>query len=107
MKLILAIVSKDDSPKVMKNLLNKHFFVTKLSSTGGFLRGGNVTLMMGVQDDKVEEVMHIIEEHSKNRTEFVPNQIMSEYGSMYAMPVEVTIGGATMFIIDVEQFKKV
>ena len=70
MKLIITIVSKDDSQKVTKSLLGNDFFVTKLSSTGGFLRGGNVTLMTGVNDVDVEKVINIISNCCKSRKEF-------------------------------------
>ena len=79
MKLILTIVSKDDSAKVTKTLLNNDFFVTKLSSTGGFLRGGNVTLMTGVSDNDVEKVINIIISCCKSRKEFVSNPFVGEY----------------------------
>lgn len=107
MKLILAIVSKEDSSKVMKALINNKFFVTKLSSTGGFLRGGNVTLMTGVNDCDVEPAMKIIGDCCKSRKEYVSNQFVGEYNTMISAPVEVTVGGATIFVLDVDQFKKI
>ena len=107
MKLILTIVAKDDAGKVTKTLLNNDFFVTKLSSTGGFLRGGNVTLMTGVSDSDVEKVINIISSCCKSRKEFVSNPFVGEYGTTISAPIEVTVGGATIFVMDVEQFKKV
>ena len=98
MKLILAILSNDDSP-VASNALNKNgFSVTKLATTGGFLRAGNTTLIIGCEDEKVEAAIDIIKEYSSKRTEIVP------YASF---PVEVTVGGATIFVLDVAQFLKV
>jgi len=107
MKLILTIVSKEDEGRVTKALVSKNFFVTKLSSTGGFLRGGNVTLMTGVADSDVEKAMNIISNSCKSRKEFVSNPFVGEYGTTFSAPIEVTVGGATMFVVDVEQFKKV
>ena len=107
MKLIFTIVSKEDEGKVTKALVSNNFFVTKLSSTGGFLRGGNVTLMTGVSDIDVEKAMNIIGNSCKSRKEFVSNPYVGEYGTTFSAPIEVTIGGATIFVIDVEQFKKV
>ena len=57
MKLILAIVSSDDSATVQAALTKKHFPITKLATTGGFLKAGNTTFIVGVEDDKVEEVI--------------------------------------------------
>lgn len=72
MKLILAILSNDDSP-VASNALNKNgFSVTKLATTGGFLRAGNTTLIIGCEDEKVEAAIDIIKEYSSKRTEIVP-----------------------------------
>lgn len=107
MKLVITIVSKDDSQKVTKALLDSDFFVTKLSSTGGFLRGGNVTLMTGVSDNDVEKAMNIISNSCKSRKEFVSNPFVGEYGTTISAPIEVSVGGATIFVVDVEQFKKV
>ncbi|HHU55966.1 MAG TPA: transcriptional regulator [Acholeplasmataceae bacterium] len=107
MKLIIAIVSKDDAPTVMKELIRHKFFVTKLASTGGFLRSGNTTLMIGTRDSDVDQAIEIISEFSKNRKEVVPNTYASEFGMMDTIPIEVNVGGATMFVVDVEKFKKV
>ena len=107
MKLIMAIVSRDDS-SVVSSALNKNgFHVTKLSSTGGFLRAGNVTLMIGCEAEKVEKAIQVIEEYSQERTEMVPANVGYDMGSYMSFPVDVKVGGATIFVLDVEQFKKV
>ena len=104
MKLILAILSNDDSP-VASNALNKNgFSVTKLATTGGFLRAGNTTLIIGCEDEKVEAAIDIIKEYSSKRTEIVPSTASYDIGRF---PVEVTVGGATIFVLDVAQFLKV
>lgn len=107
MKLIITIVSKDDASLVMSELIRKKFFVTKLSSSGGFLRSGNVTLMIGTSDDRVDSAIDIITEFSKSRKELVPNSIVNEFGPLTSIPIEVNVGGATMFIVDVEKFIKI
>jgi len=107
MKLIITIVSKDDSTALMAALIKKKFFVTKLASTGGFLRSGNVTLMIGTSDELVDTAVDTITEYSKSRKELVPNTIANEFGPLTSIPFEVSVGGATMFIIDVEKFIKV
>ncbi len=107
MKLIITIVAKEDAPRVIRELLAQKFFVTKLASTGGFLRNGNTTLMIGIEDSEVDRAIAIITEFSKSRREFVPNSIISEFGMISATPIEVNVGGATMFIVNVEKFLKV
>lgn len=107
MKLILAILSNDDSP-VASNALNKNgFSVTKLATTGGFLRAGNTTLIIGCEDEKVEAAIDIIKEYSSKRTEIVPSTASYDIGRYASFPVEVTVGGATIFVLDVAQFLKV
>ncbi len=107
MKLILAIVNKDDSSEVSRALTKNKFSVTKLATQGGFLMAGNMTLLIGVEDDKVNDVVKIIESHSQQRTEFVPSAAAYGMNIASAMPLEVTVGGATIFVLNVEDFIKV
>ncbi len=107
MKLILAIVSNDDASVLMKELVKEKFSVTKLASSGGLLRKGNTTLMIGSKDDDVDKVVDIITKFSKTRNELVPSSVISDIGIIPSTPLEVTVGGATIFIVDVEKFKKI
>ena len=88
MKLIFAIVNNDDSHSVSSALTQGGFQATKLASTGGFLMAGNTTFMICSEDGKVDDVI----------------QIMSNYTSF---PVEVSVGGATIFVTNIERFEKV
>ncbi len=106
MKLILAIVSNEDSSALMTELNKANFQVTKLATTGGFLRVGNTTLIVGTEDDRVEEVLEIIKTESRQRTEVIPSTATYDVGRYASFPVEVQVGGATVFVIDVEQFVK-
>lgn len=105
MKLVMAIVNKDDSGVVSSALTKKGFSVTKLATTGGFLMSGNTTFLLGVDESRVDEVISIIEKHSKKRSQMVPS---TTYGtSAYSsFPMEVTVGGATVFVMDVERYEK-
>lgn len=107
MKLLLAIVSNDDSSVLMKELVKENFSVTKLASSGGLLRRGNTTLMIGSNDEDVEKIIKIITKFSKTRKELVPSSIISDIGFIPSSPLEVTVGGATIFVVDVEKFKKI
>ncbi len=106
MKLILAIVSNDDSSSVSSALTKENFQVTRLATTGGFLRAGNTTLIVGTEDDKVEKCIEVIRSESRMRTEIVPSTASYDIGRYASFPVEVQVGGATIFVIDVEQFRK-
>ena len=107
MKLVLAIISNDDANKVSKGLVKENYFVTKLATTGGFLLTGNTTFLIGTNDEKVPRILEIIEEHSKTRAKLVPNSIISEFSMFSSLPVEVKVGGATVFVLNVEQFIKI
>ena len=106
MKLILAIVSNDDSQKVQMALTNERFSVTKLATTGGFLMSGNTTFICGTEDEKVPQVIEILRTHSQKRTQMVPSSASYGVGMFTSFPVEVQVGGATVFVLDVEQFIK-
>ncbi|NLC41534.1 MAG: transcriptional regulator [Erysipelothrix sp.] len=106
MKLILTIVSNDDSSSVSSALTKEDYQVTRLATTGGFLRAGNTTLIVGTEDDKVERAIELIGSESKKRTEIVPSTASYDIGRYASFPVEVQVGGATIFVLDVEQFLK-
>ena len=106
MKLIFAIVSNDDSSKVSKELTKNRFSVTKLATTGGFLMAGNTTFIIGTEDERVDEAIEIIGKHSKKRTQMVPSSASYGVGMYTSFPVEVPVGGATIFVMNVERFEK-
>lgn len=106
MKLVLAIVSNDDANDVIKALNKEHFQTTKLATTGGFLSKGNTTLITGCEDKDVQKVIDAIGSQSKKRTEIVPSSIPYEPNEMVVEPIEVTIGGATIFVLNVDSFYK-
>ena len=104
MKLILAIINSDDAYAVNSHLVKAGFPVTKISSTGGFLTKGNTTFLTGVKDEDVETCIEIIGKHSKKRTQPMPVDLA--YGQNVApVTTEVTVGGATVFVLNVEQFR--
>ena len=108
MKLVFAIVSNDDATSVMKELNKEGFQVTKMASTGGFLRVGNVTLLVGTEEDKVQKAIDIISKFSAKRKQVVFSgepYIGATTGYM-SFPSEIEVGGATIFVIDVERFEK-
>lgn len=107
MKLIYAIVSDDDSTVVSKQLTKNGFFATKLASTGGFLMSGNTTFMICTDDEKVDGAIEVIKANSRKRTQMVPSSSTYGVGSYTPFPVEVTVGGATIFVTNVERFEKI
>lgn len=99
-------MSNDDSPAVSSALTKENYQVTRLATTGGFLRAGNTTLIVGTDDDKVERAIEVIGEYSRRRTEVVPSTASYDIGRYACFPVEVQVGGATIFVLDVEKFVK-
>ena len=104
MKLVTAIVNKEDSKAVCNELLKAKFYVTRLATTGGFLMAGNMTLMIGTEDERVDECIACISKCCKQRTEIVPGTASLGVGLESTMPIQVTVGGATVFVTNVERF---
>ncbi|HSK69340.1 MAG TPA: cyclic-di-AMP receptor [Candidatus Limnocylindria bacterium] len=108
MKLIIAIVQDEDASHLVSALMDDGFGVTKLATTGGFLRAGNTTLLVGVEEDRFDACMGIIERVCKSRKQIATSPVtMGGATGMYApYPIEVTVGGATVFVLAVDQFLK-
>ena len=106
MKLITAIVNKEDSRNVCNELLISKFYVTRLATTGGFLMAGNMTLLICTEDERVNDCINVISKCCKQRTEIVPGTATMGLGIESAMPMEVTVGGATVMVTNVERFEK-
>lgn len=104
MKLIFAVINDDDVRGVSEALIEKEIPATRLSSTGSFLKSGNTTLLICIDDEKVEDAISIIHSHCKKRKQLLPTSHMS--GAFSTYPVEITVGGATVFVTDVERFEK-
>ena len=108
MKLIIAIVQDEDSSRLIGQLMNDGFGVTKLATTGGFLRAGNTTLLVGVEDDRFQEAMDLIEKVCKIRKQIAPSpaSMVGMPRSYTPYPIGVVVGGATIFVLTVDQFVK-
>lgn len=108
MKLVIAIVQDQDAPVLIQELTGKEYRVTKLSSTGGFLKAGNTTLLIGADDNLVDDIMNIIEKNCKTREITTSLLTVSMPGDTYIpYPLEVKVGGATVFILDVEDYIRI
>ena len=107
MKLILAIVQDQDTERTTKALNAADYRVTRVASTGGFFSVGNTTLMIGIQDDQVESIIRILKETCERRTRLIPaGPNIIESAAMMGAFVEVEVGGATVFVLDVEHFEQ-
>ena len=107
MKLILAIVNNDDSPVVGAALTKEGFSVTKLSTSGGFLMVGNTTFLVGTDDSRVDEAKEIIKKFSHTRVHKAASTESFGRGfSDGALGVDLTVSGATVFVLNVEESEK-
>lgn len=108
MKLIVAIVQDQDVNALMDALTEKKYRVTKLSSTGGFLKSGNTTLLIGVEGDKVNEIKELVDHNCKTREITTSLLTVTMPGDTFVpYPLEVKVGGATLFVLNVEEFLRV
>ena len=108
MKLIICIVQDQDSSNLIEDLTRHDFSITKLASTGGFLKSGNTTLLMGVEDPQVDDALDVIKKNSETREITTSLLTVSMPGDTYIpYPLEVKVGGAIVFILDVEEYIKI
>ena len=107
-KLVVAIVHNEDAGNLVIALLDKEFRATRLQSSGGFLKQSNATIILGVEDADVDEVMGIVRTNCTSRTQVVnPMPPIMEPGEFFMpYPLEVEVGGATVFVLPVERFER-
>lgn len=103
MKLILAVMSEEDAVTTSTELSKRGYISTTMSGEGGFLRSPKKILMIGVENMRLSEVLQYIEKYSHAREEDVGTELD---GGFYTLPERVRVGGAAVFILDVDQFYK-
>ena len=108
MRLVVAIVNNEDAGALVEALLEREYRATRLHSSGGFLKQSNATIILGVEETSVDEVMSIISANCKARTQVVnPMPPIMEPGEFFMpYPLEVEVGGATVFVMPVERFER-
>ncbi len=109
MKLVIAVVHSEDAGALVDALTDKDYRVTRLQSTGGFLKQSNASILVGVEETQVEDVLGVIRETCHARQQFInPMPPIMEPGEFYMpYPVEVSFGGATVFVIDVGRYERI
>ena len=108
MKLVVAIVHNEDAGALVDALLEREYRATRLHSSGGFLKQSNATVLVGVEDERVEDVLGIVRDNCHARTQLVnPMPPIMEPGEFFMpYPLEVEVGGATVFVVPVERFER-
>lgn len=109
MKMVIAIVQDKDVGRLLQCVTREGLRATRLASSGGFLRSGNTTLLFGVEEERLEGLLSTIRETCHQREEMLTQAqpIMGPVDAHIPFPIEVLVGGATVFVLDVEQFIKV
>lgn len=109
-KLILAVIQGDDYADTVDDLNRNGFFATLLSSTGGFLKKRSVTLMIGVEEARVQAVVDILKQCAGRRQQMTySNMAMTAGGptpSIPMMPIQMSVGGVVVFIMDLNDIQK-
>ena len=108
MKLVVTVIHDRDKHKIAEALVRSNFKFTKLASTGGFLREGNVTFLIGIEESRLDELIGVIKDSCKSRDQyanFIPPDA-GPVGVFMPSPVKIVVGGAILFVLDVEQFER-
>jgi uncharacterized protein YaaQ len=107
-KLLIIIAAADDVDRLLERMIASGYPATKISSTGGFLRRGNATILSGVGATAVDEVLAMVREECEAREEYVPVQTLPFPGSVPpSQPLQVRAGGAIVFVLDVQQYERI
>ena len=108
LKLVIIIASDADADRLMKRLIEQGLPATKIGSTGGFLHRGSATILSGVEANEVDQVLAMVRTECHARTEYMPVQTLPFFGegAPLSEPVEVRVGGAIVFVVNVERFEK-
>ena len=106
MKLLIAIINNDDSHRILNAIGRAGLYATKLSTSGGFMRSGNLTLILGVEEDRVDEALEILRINCSKREETTVSMPALADEILGSVPIKITVGGAVVFVLDVEQFHK-
>ncbi len=108
MKLIVGTIQDQDAERVIENLTKQGYRVTRVATTGGFLQQGNTTLLVGVDDHQINAVVNILKKFSQRRTQYMPMATGAAPNGMALYNyVEVEVGGASIFVLDIEHFEQV
>jgi uncharacterized protein YaaQ len=107
-KLVICVVHNRDKGKITDELLKAGFKFTIIGSTGGFLREGNSTFLIGVAEDELQRLLDLVAANSQAREQLLNvGQFESGVpGAFIPNPVKVPVGGAVVFVLNVEQFER-
>lgn len=109
-KLLLAVIQGDDYTATVDELNRSGFYATVLSSTGGFLKKRSMTLMIGVEEERTQEVLDILKRCAGKRQQMTYSNLPMSAGGLSAavpmMPIQMSVGGIVVFILDLNDIQK-
>lgn len=105
-KLLIAVVHAQDAGRLVEALRGADLRVTEVPSRGGFLKARNVMLYIGLEDEQVPLAMRLIDENCQSRTESVPVEMLGGMDASW-LPTEVTYGGATVFVVPLDEIRRI
>lgn len=108
-KLLICVVNREDTDSLVHALIENDYRATLIGTTGGFLREGNTTLLIAVPQEQVEDALEVIQANCHTRIAYCnPVPPIPEMGMLSVpMPLEVTVGGATVFVLDVTRLERI
>jgi uncharacterized protein YaaQ len=109
MKLVLAVIQGKDVEAALSKLTQQQFSATVITSTGGFLRESNTTMLIGVEDERLPALLELLAQTCRTRSRYVnPMPTLMEPSEFFLpQPVEVQVGGANVFVVNVERFERI
>ncbi|HUG46859.1 MAG TPA: cyclic-di-AMP receptor [Candidatus Limnocylindria bacterium] len=105
-KLLIAVVHAQDAGRLVDALRSADLRLTEVNSRGGFLKARNIMLFIGLEDEQVPTAMRLIEENCRSHTETVPIELLGGMDASW-LPTEVTHGGATVFMLPLDEIRRV
>jgi uncharacterized protein YaaQ len=106
-KLVIAIIQDYDTDAFLKAISRHGLMATRIASAGGFLRTGNTTVFMGVEDDQVPLVKGLLIDHCRLREELAVAEALPFLDDADFEHISVSrIGGGVAFVARVERFEK-
>lgn len=106
MKLVMAIIQDKDSNRLANEFIDANLRATRLPSTGGFLKAGNSTFLVGVEEARVQETLALIKKTCQSRKQYLSSSMSLDISmdGQVPYPVEVEVGGATVFVLPIDGF---
>lgn len=107
MKLLVAITDKSDAEEALDALLAEDVGVTRIDSTDGFLHEGKAILLIGVEEDRTASALDILREHCRSRmTQMqLPASLLHGETRVVGEPIQVKVGGALAFFLNIDHFE--